>query len=107
MKRAWVFTLPSHHEALPMSILEAMAAGVPVVASRVGGIPAAVDDGRSGILIEPRDVSALATALLSLLGDAARRKNMGIESRRQAAEIFSADVIVPRVEDLWREVLRV
>jgi glycosyltransferase involved in cell wall biosynthesis len=107
IKRAWVFALPSHHEALPMSILEAMAAGVPVVASRVGGIPAAVDDGRTGILIEPRDVDALAKAIVSLLGDAARRKTMGIAARNQAAEFFSAEVIVPRVEDLWHEVLGV
>jgi glycosyltransferase involved in cell wall biosynthesis len=105
MKRAWVFALPSHGEALPMSILESMAAGIPVVATRVGGVPAAVDSGRTGLLIEVGDTAALSQALVALLTDATRRKAMGEAARREAAEKFSADAIVPRVEALWREIL--
>ena len=103
MKRAWVFVLPSHYEALPMSVLEAMAAGVPVVASRVGGIPAAIEDGRTGILIEPRDIDRLASSLVALLIAGERRKAMGDAARRQAAASYSADVLVPGIDSLWRE----
>jgi glycosyltransferase involved in cell wall biosynthesis len=105
MKSAWVFALPSHGEALPMSVLESMAAGLPVVATRVGGVPTAVDHGRTGLLIEPRDVAALSQALAALLTDAPRRKAMGAAARQEAAERFSADAIVPRIEVLWREIL--
>lgn len=105
LREAWVFTLPSHIEALPMAVLEAMAAGVPVVAARVGGIPTAVEHGRSGILVEPRDVGALADALASLLADRGRRVAMGAAARARAERMFSAEVIVPRIESLWAEVL--
>ena len=105
MKRAWVFALPSHYEAFPMSVLEAQAAGIPVVATRVGGIPTAVEDGRTGILLEPRDVVALEYALVDLLGDPTRRKAMGQAARLAAAERFSADILVPKVEALWREIV--
>jgi len=105
MKRAWVFALPSHYEALPMSVLEAQAAGVPVVSTRVGGIPTAVHDGRTGILLEPLDVPGLEAALVGLLTDPARRKAVGEAARRAAAERFSADVLVPKVDAIWREIV--
>jgi glycosyltransferase involved in cell wall biosynthesis len=105
MRRAWLFALPSHGEALPMAILESMAAGIPVVATRVGGIPTAVDHQLTGILIEAGDVSALSRALVALLSDVDRRKAMGEAARRAASEKFSADAIVPRVESLWRDIL--
>jgi len=98
MKRAWVFALPSHYEALPMSVLEAQAAGLPVVSTRVGGIPTAVDDGRTGILLEPRDVAGLESALVDLLTDPARRQAIGQAARAAAVERFSADVLVPKVD---------
>ncbi len=103
--RAWAFALPSHYEALPMSILEAQAAGIPVVTTRVGGIPAAVDDGRTGYLLEPRDVAGLERALVELLTNAARRKAMGEAARALAVERFSADVLVPRIDAIWREIV--
>lgn len=105
MRRAWVFALPSHFEGLPMSVLEAMAAGIPVVATRVGAIPLAVDEGRSGVLIEPRDVGALEQVLVGLLLDARRRHAMGRAARTRATEEFSADVMVPRLEALWRAIV--
>ncbi|MEP7070727.1 MAG: glycosyltransferase family 4 protein, partial [Usitatibacter sp.] len=105
MKRAWVFALPSHYEALPMSVLEAQAAGVPVVSTRVGGIPAAVDHGRTGILLEPRDVPGLEAALTHLLSDEGQRKAVGRAARGAAAERFSADVLVPKVDAIWREIV--
>jgi glycosyltransferase involved in cell wall biosynthesis len=105
MKRAWIFALPSHGEAMPMSILESMAAGVPVVATRVGGVPAAVDDLRTGLLVDVGDRQSLSAALIELLTHATRRKAMGNAARARAEATFSADVIVPRVEALWREIL--
>jgi glycosyltransferase involved in cell wall biosynthesis len=99
--QASVFVLPSHFEALPMALLEAMAAGLPVVATRVGGIPDVVSDGRDGLLIEPRDTAALAGEIETLLADPVRRATLGRAARRRIAEGFSVNVVVPRVEALW------
>jgi glycosyltransferase involved in cell wall biosynthesis len=104
LRGAWALALPSHVEALPMAVLESLAAGVPVVATRVGAIPSAVEDGRAGLLVAPRDVGALSAALVRLLGDAGLRKAMGRAARQRALEEFSSEVVVPRVEALWREI---
>jgi glycosyltransferase involved in cell wall biosynthesis len=101
LRDAWVFALPSHWEALPMSVLESMAAGVPVVASRVGGIPDTVVEGETGLLVEPRDINRLAAALVTLLRDEQRRLEMGAAGRARAREHFSAEVVVPRLEAVW------
>jgi glycosyltransferase involved in cell wall biosynthesis len=103
LREAWVFALPSHWEALPMSVLEAMAAGVPVVASRVGGIPDTVVDGETGLLVEPRDINRLAQALVAVLTDEPRRRAMGAAGRARAREHFSAEVVVPRLEAVWMD----
>lgn len=105
LREASVLALPSRWEAMPMAVLEAMAAGVPVVASRVGGIPAAVADGETGRLVDCRDINGLAEALVELLADARRRKAMGAAARARAASEFAADVVVPRIESLWAAVL--
>jgi glycosyltransferase involved in cell wall biosynthesis len=102
--RAWAFALPSYFEGMPMSILEAMAAGVPVVATNVGGIPMAVDE-RCGVLIPPRDAARLSQSLIEILGDASRRKAMGAAARERAARHFSAAALVPRVEQVWEEIV--
>jgi glycosyltransferase involved in cell wall biosynthesis len=104
LRRAWVFALPSYFEGLPMSILEAMAAGVPVVATKVGGIPMAIDE-RCGALIQPRDAAALSQSLVEILGDASRRKALGAAARERAARQFSAPALVPRVEQIWEEIV--
>lgn len=105
LKQAWVFALPSYLEALPMSILESMAAGIPVVATRVGGVPLAVAEGRTGHLVEPQDVAALAAALIDLLTDEDKRLSFGRQARQRAASEFSADVMVPKIDALWRAIL--
>lgn len=105
LHQASLLVLPSHMEAMPMAVLEAMAAGVPVVASSVGGIPLAVRDGIDGLLVAPRQVEPLRDAMLSLLGDAARRAEMGRRAREHVCEEFAAEVIVPQIPALWREVL--
>ena len=74
--RAHVYVLPSYHEGLPIGVLEAMAAGLPVVTTPVGGIPEVVKDRVNGFLISPGDVRALASSLLRLLGDDVLRRKM-------------------------------
>jgi len=74
--RAHIYVLPSYHEGLPIGVLEAMAAGLPVVTTPVGGIPEVVRDGVNGIIISPGDVRALSAAVLRLLEDAELRKRM-------------------------------
>lgn len=105
LREAWVATLPSHWEALPMSVLEAMAAGIPVVGSRVGGIPMALADGRAGVLVPAREEAALAAALVELLSDEGRRKALGAAARARALAEFSAESIVPRIDALWRAIV--
>jgi glycosyltransferase involved in cell wall biosynthesis len=101
--RAAVFCLPSHAEGLPMAMLEAMAAGRPVVATPVGGIPDVVQDGANGLLVAPGQAAPLAGALARLLGDAGLRLRLGQAARATIAARFDAAVLTDRIADLYRE----
>ena len=96
----------SDTESFCLSILEAMCFGCPSVATAVGGIPELMAPGATGVLAPAGDAGALARAVESLLDDPERRRAMGEAGRRRAWEYFSADVIVPRYEDLYRRVCR-
>jgi glycosyltransferase involved in cell wall biosynthesis len=98
---AGILVLPSYFEGLPMSVLEAMAAGIPVVTTRVGGIPDAVDDGVDGFMVEPGDRIALETALEKLLADRQLQAKMGDSARQKVLEKFSADVVMPQLERIY------
>lgn len=100
---AGVFVLPSYHEGLPMSVLEAMAAGLPVVSTRVGGIPDAVTSGKEGVLVEPGDVDALEAALRRLLSSPELAREMGEAGLRKVAAEFEADKVIPQIEALYRK----
>jgi len=100
-----VFVLPSRSEGQPMSVLEAMAHGVCVVASGVGGIPELVEDGRSGVLVPPGDVDALVNALRRVLDDRDLRESLGGAARRRVLSEFDVDVVWRRLEALYREVI--
>jgi glycosyltransferase involved in cell wall biosynthesis len=92
-------------EALPRSGLEALACGVPLVASRCGGNIEVVQDGDNGILYEPGNAQALANAVLKLLEDSAMRQRFGKASRRRAEKLFAADRHISAVEQLYTEIL--
>ena len=81
----------SRQEGLPIALLEGMASGLPVVATRVGEVPTVVEEGRTGLLVNAEDPSALAEAIGQLLADAERRVAMGALGRARIAEHFSAE----------------
>jgi glycosyltransferase involved in cell wall biosynthesis len=89
--RADVFVLASRSEGLPLSILEAMAAGLPVVASRVGGVPEAVVEGKTGFLVPAGDAAALAEALRRLVADPELRLRLGQAARERAQATFAIE----------------
>lgn len=101
MRRAAVVCLPSYREGAPMALIEAAAMGRPVVATDAPGCRQVVIDGKTGILVPPRDPDALAVALSSLLGDAALRQRMGRAARRHAEEHFSAGLASDRLMELY------
>jgi len=92
-------------EGFGIVLLEAGAAGKPAVATRVGGISDAIDDGRSGVLVEAEDHDSMADAVIALLQDDARRRSMGNIARRRAQTAFSWAQIVPRYEKLFQSLL--
>jgi N-acetyl-alpha-D-glucosaminyl L-malate synthase BshA len=94
----------SDSESFCLSILEAMCFGVPSVATRVGGIPEVLLDGRTGLLAPPGDARALAAHVGTLLRDPGRRRALGAAAKDRAG-VFSADAIVPQYEALYRRVL--
>jgi glycosyltransferase involved in cell wall biosynthesis len=100
---AGVYVLPSYHEGLPMSILEAMAVGLPILSTNIGGIPEAVTDGVEGFLIEPGDVQGLAARLARLITDKQLAAEMGLAARRKALSTFSTDVVLPKLEKIYAE----
>jgi glycosyltransferase involved in cell wall biosynthesis len=100
-----LFVLSSRSEGLPLSILEAMAAGLPVVASSVGGVPEVVVDGETGYLVPPGDPRSLAGAIERLLDDSALRRRLGAAGRIRVAERFDLASAQRAHLDLYRTLL--
>jgi glycosyltransferase involved in cell wall biosynthesis len=100
-----ISVLPSLREGLPLSLLESAAAGLPIVATAVGGVPEIVEDGVGGILVPPGDPDALADALVTVLGGAERRRAMGEAARRRVEERFDIRPVVREIEDLYLSLL--
>ena len=96
-----VFVLPSRSEAFPNGAIEAMAAGLPVVASAVGGLLDLIESGRTGILVPPSDAEALAAALRSLHGSPAKARAIGAAARREVLSRYSFERMVRGFEDLY------
>lgn len=96
-----ILVLPSYAEGMPMSILEAVGKGLPVIATSVGGIPEVVIDGKNGFVIEPGDIEALAEKLNILISDASLREEMGRNGLKLAGEKFSIDKIFSQLQELY------
>jgi glycosyltransferase involved in cell wall biosynthesis len=100
-----VFVLSTRSEGLPLSVLEAMAAGLPVVASDVGGIPELVADGVSGVLVPPGDPDALAEAIERLLENSPLAQQLGLAGRRRVLENFDLEAVREAHLALYRRML--
>jgi glycosyltransferase involved in cell wall biosynthesis len=97
-----VAVLTSANEGSPVSLIEAMASGVPVVGPRVGGVPDVIDDGTTGLLVPPADAAPVAEAILRLLGDPELRRKMGAAARERALRLYAAERLIADVAALYR-----
>ncbi len=105
LEQADALALPSYYlsETFPISILEAMAAGLPVIGSRWFGIPDIILDGVTGIIVEPKDVEGLAAAIETLASDPKKAEHMGRMGQKHARDHFSSDQISQIYESLYRQ----
>jgi glycosyltransferase involved in cell wall biosynthesis len=100
---ATIFVLPSYAEGMPMALLEAMSWGLPVIASRVGGIPQLVEHEVTGLLIEPGDIDGLAAACQRLLDSPALQERLGRAARARVEERFSVDAALEQLSRIYRQ----
>jgi glycosyltransferase involved in cell wall biosynthesis len=98
-----IFVLPSHSEGVSLALLEAMAAGLPVIATTVGGLPEVVRHEENGLLIPARDPEALAAALTRLLAEPDLAKKLGDNARRDVAEHFSLERLGREINEIYEE----
>ncbi|MBM3145132.1 MAG: glycosyltransferase family 4 protein [Chloroflexi bacterium] len=99
-----VFVLPSLWEGLPLALLEAMSAGLPVVATRVEGVESMIVDGENGLLIPSEDVEMLSSALIKMIDDAEARARYGDRNRTLIEERYTIERMCERYEDLFRQI---
>ncbi|WOX58351.1 glycosyltransferase family 4 protein [Methanoculleus receptaculi] len=100
-----VVVLPSLKEATSIAGLEAMACGKPLVGTNVGGIPYLIDDGKTGLLVEPKDPPGLADALVNVLTNDTTRREMGVAARKKAVDLFSWARIAGTVQGIYTRTL--
>lgn len=105
LAEADVFVLPSRSEGLPNAVLEAMALGIPVVATEVGGVPEVIEDGVSGHLVPPNQPEALAQGLAEVLSDPDLRQRFVREGRRRVEESFSIEARISGLKRIYEEVI--
>lgn len=106
LQHADIFALPSHVEALPMSLLEAMMSGLPAVVTRVGAMPSVVADQEQGFVVPPEDVEALSGALRLLAEDPRLRQRMGLSAQQHARANYGIDRVVSAYVDLYMKIAR-
>lgn len=100
-----LFVLPSEFEAFGIVLIEAMAAGKPVVATMVGGVPYVVKDGEMGVLVDYGNSHQLAEAIKGLLGDGEKRTAMGLAGKEKVEKNYSVEKVVDRLEGVYREIM--
>jgi L-malate glycosyltransferase len=100
-----VLLLPSEQESFGLAALEAMACEVPVIASRVGGIPEVVDDGTTGCLAEPGDIEKMSACAARLLASTELRREMGRRARESAVSRYSTDLVIPQYIEFYERVI--
>jgi L-malate glycosyltransferase len=98
-----VYAQPSFQEGMPNSVLEAMASGLPVAATRISGNVDLVFDGDNGLLVPPGDAPAMAEALVALLSDPERARRMGQRSRERVAERYGLDAVIGELIAIYDE----
>ncbi|HTT46321.1 MAG TPA: glycosyltransferase family 4 protein, partial [Thermoplasmata archaeon] len=104
-REARLTVLPSEYEAFGLVLLESLAAGTPVVASRVGGIPEFVEDGKAGLLVPPKTPAALAEAIARVWSDRDLARRLGEYGRDHVVPRYQWDALVDRLDRLYREVV--
>ncbi len=101
-----IFVLPSLSEAFPISILEAMGAGLPVIATEVGGIPEIIENGKSGFIIRPKDVDELADKIFILAKDKNLRENMGQYSKNLVQKKFDIKLMISSYQNIYKSLVK-
>ena len=103
LKKCSTFILPSYHEGMPMSVLEAMSYGLAAISTNVGGIPQIIDNNLNGVMVEAGDVKGVSEALISVLSDEAFRKRLGEAGRARIKEKFDLAGSVGRLAEIYYE----
>lgn len=102
-----VFVLPSHSEGMPMSVLEAMAAGLPVIATRVGAVPQLIEPDRTGVLVQPQASAELAEAIVKVLKNPIWAHELGQSGRRRVVQEYSSDSMARHYRRLYERICRI
>jgi glycogen synthase len=105
-RAARVFVLPSEYEAFGLVLLEALAEGAPIVATRVGGVPEVIEDGRAGLLVEPGSAEVLAEQIIRLWNDPSTAHQLGEYGRTTVVPRFTWEALADRLDGLYREIVR-
>ena len=106
LKRTAILALPSLEDNCPMVVLEAMAAGVPVVAARVGGVPDLIEEGQTGLFCDPRDGDGMSAAIAKLLAEPELGRTLAAKAKRQAQERFHPLVVARQHAKIYREIMK-
>ena len=100
-----VFVLSSDYEGNPLSVMEAMASGLPIVSTAAGGVPDLFESGREGFIVQPGDVQGLSNSMVSLLGNREARQSMGMAAAQRARESFDVSTMVRAYEELYENLV--
>ena len=106
LSKSCMLVLPSHMDTAPNVIREAMAVGIPVVATKVGGIPDMVEDGKTGFLVNCKDVNSLADRISILLRDKELRRRMGQEAKKLAEARYTAEICAGKTKKVYEQILK-